>query len=131
MVIQPDRKLTVLITGAASGIGFGVARHLASEGHRVVVSDINSAAISTAVAELDNEKSPVRGITLDVTSVSSIGAAMDELSDDPIDVLINNAGLQHVAPLEDFSPDGWQHLISVMLSGAAMLTRAASDASSI
>ena len=47
------------------------------------------------------------------------------MADDPPDVLINNAGLQHVAPLEEFPPEKWQQLIAVMLTGAALLTRAA------
>lgn len=47
------------------------------------------------------------------------------MAGDPPDVLINNAGLQHVAPLEEFPPAKWQQLIAVMLTGAAMLTRAA------
>ena len=53
-----------------------------------------------------------------------IEAALANVADDPPDVLINNAGLQHVAPLEEFPPEKWQQLIAVMLTGAAMLTRA-------
>jgi 3-hydroxybutyrate dehydrogenase len=62
-------------------------------------------------------------VALDVTSEASVAAAVPLLSR-PVDVLINNAGLQHVAPLEDFPIDKWDYLIQVMLTGAARLTRA-------
>jgi 3-hydroxybutyrate dehydrogenase len=118
------RKLAVLITGSASGIGLGVARHLARRGHRVIVSDIHQAQIDAAVADIKCASPDVRGLALDVTSQSAIDAALADLRGDPPNVLINNAGLQYVAPLEEFPPQQWQRLVAVMLGGAAMMTRA-------
>jgi len=118
-----DRKLSILITGAASGIGLGMSRHLARHGHRVMASDIHENEVSAAVAELQSEGFAVRAMGLDVTSSAAIERALEEMSNDGPDVLINNAGLQHVAALEEFPPEQWQRLISVMLYGAAMLTR--------
>jgi 3-hydroxybutyrate dehydrogenase len=61
---------------------------------------------------------------MDVTSDDSVAAALSSLSR-PVDVLINNAGLQHVAPLEEFAIAKWDYLVQVMLTGVARLTRAA------
>ena len=66
----------------------------------------------------------VRTLAFDVADAAQIERAFASVADDPPDVLINNAGLQHVAPLEDFPPEKWQQLIAVMLTGAALLTRA-------
>ncbi len=60
---------------------------------------------------------------IDVTSDGDIAELFDQL-DRPVDVLINNAGLQHVAPLEEFEPGRWEYLLNVMLNGAARMTRA-------
>src|SRR5690625_7723701 len=62
-------------------------------------------------------------MALDVTSDSSVADLVSQL-EAPVDVLVNNAGLQHVAALEDFPPEKWQQLIDVMLVGVAKLTRA-------
>src|SRR5450631_2366890 len=100
-----DRKLSILITGAASGIGLGMSRHLARHGHRVMASDIHENEVSAAVAELQSEGFAVRAMGLDVTSSAAIERALEEMSNDGPDVLINNAGLQHVAALEEFPPE--------------------------
>lgn len=118
-----DRKLSILITGAASGIGFGLARHLARHGHRVMAADIQANELRAAVAELEAEDLAVRAMDLDVTSSAAIEGALEAIGPDAPDVLINNAGLQYVATLEEFPPEQWQRLIAVMLYGAAMLTR--------
>lgn len=67
---------------------------------------------------------PVRKLVFDVADAAQIERAIAKVGDDPPDVLINNAGLQHVAPLEEYPPQRWQQLIAVMLTGAALMTRA-------
>jgi 3-hydroxybutyrate dehydrogenase len=106
---------SILITGAASGIGLGLTRHFAAQGHRVIACDLQT-------PDLD---SPIRKLAFDIADAEQIQSAMAKVADDPPDVLINNAGLQHVAPLEEYPPDRWQQLIAVMLTGAALMTRAA------
>jgi 3-hydroxybutyrate dehydrogenase len=106
---------SILITGAASGIGLGLTRHFAAQGHRVIACDLQT-------PDLD---APVRKLAFDVADAEQIERAMAKVADDPPDVLINNAGLQHVAPLEEYPPERWQQLIAVMLTGAALMTRAA------
>jgi 3-hydroxybutyrate dehydrogenase len=105
---------SILITGAASGIGLGLTRHFAAQGHRVIACDLQTPDL----------EAPVRRLAFDVADAEQIGRAMAKVADDPPDVLINNAGLQHVAPLEEYPPERWQQLIAVMLTGAALMTRA-------
>ena len=99
----------VLVTGAGSGLGLGLARHFAAAGHDVIATD-RSAGGDAGL--------PIR--PLDVTC----DAAAAEVADWPVDVLVNNAGVQHVAPLEEFPQQQWDHLVDVMLGGAVRLTRA-------
>jgi 3-hydroxybutyrate dehydrogenase len=106
---------SILITGAASGIGLGLTQHFAARGHRVIACDLRTPDVDA----------PVRKLAFDVADAAQIERAMATVADDPPDVLINNAGLQHVAPIEEFPPERWQQLISVMLTGTALLTRAA------
>jgi 3-hydroxybutyrate dehydrogenase len=114
----------VLVTGAASGIGLGIARALAAAGHRLVLTDLDPAACESQVVALREQGAAARGHALDVADAAAIERVVAACADDPPLVLINNAGLQHVAPLEDFPPQRWQQLIAVMLTGTAMMTRA-------
>jgi 3-hydroxybutyrate dehydrogenase len=115
---------TVLITGAASGIGAGMAHELAGSGHHVIVSDLQLRDCEAVAEQIRAKGGSADGVALDVTSDASVVAAFGSLSR-PVDVLINDAGLQHVAPLEEFTMTKWDYLIQVMLIGAARLTRAA------
>jgi len=114
---------TVLITGAASGIGAGIARELAAGGRHIVVSDLDAAAAAAVAAQLREAGGSAEAVALDVASEASIGAALAAISR-PVDVLVNNAGLQHVAPLQDFPMAKWSLLVEVMLTGVARLTQA-------
>jgi 3-hydroxybutyrate dehydrogenase len=101
----------ILITGAGSGIGAGIATDLALDAAEAVASKIR------------DDGGSAEAIALDVTSDDSVAAALAAVSR-PVDVLVNNAGLQHVAPLEDFPIAKWEFLVQVMLVGVARLTRA-------
>lgn len=118
------RRVHALVTGAASGIGLGIADYLAERGHAVCLSDIDGAEAERAAARLSARGLVATALTLDVTSQASIDAAVAAFGSDGPDLLVNNAGLQHVAPLEDFPRERWEHLVAVMLTGTAMLTRA-------
>jgi len=114
---------TILITGAASGIGAGLARELAQSGHHVIVSDRTLDEARRVAGALESEGHSSEAVALDVTSDASVAAAVATVAR-PVDVLVNNAGLQHVAPLEEFAIERWDYLIQVMLTGVARLTRA-------
>lgn len=117
------QTLSILVTGAASGIGAGVASRLADAGHHLVISDLDSAAAETVAAGIRAAGGSAESVALDVTSDDSVAAALAAISR-PVDVLVNNAGLQHVSPLEEFPLGKWDFLIQVMLVGVARLTRA-------
>jgi 3-hydroxybutyrate dehydrogenase len=114
---------TVLITGAASGIGAGLAVELGRLGHHVIVSDRKLADCQAVVERMRAEGRSADAVEVDVTSDASVAAAIVALPR-PIEVLVNNAGLQHVAPLEDFPMSKWEYLLQVMLVGTARMTRA-------
>ncbi|MET0534023.1 MAG: 3-hydroxybutyrate dehydrogenase [Steroidobacter sp.] len=112
---------TILITGAASGIGLALTKHFAMSGYRVIACDLQREPLDSLRSELPE----IRTLTFDVADAQQIESTFSQLADDSPDVLINNAGLQYVAPLEEFPPEKWQQLIAVMLTGAALMTRAA------
>ncbi len=114
---------SILITGAASGIGAGIAAELASAGHHIIVSDLDPAAAEAVAGQLRTAGGSAEAVVLDVTSDASVAAALATVSR-PVDVLVNNAGLQHVSPLEEFPLQKWDFLVQVMLVGVARLTRA-------
>ena len=115
--------LSLLITGAASGIGAGLAIELARAGHHIIVSDLRLADCQAVAAKIREAGGSADALAMDVTSDASVAAAFASLPR-PIDILVNDAGLQHVAPLEDFAMSKWDYLIQVMLTGSARLTRA-------
>ncbi len=121
MYSQPKN---ILVTGAASGIGLGIAKHLAKAGNNIVIADLNIESAEKASSEIAELGVKTKAILLDVTDNKAIADIQKLLGDTKIDVLINNAGIQHVSKLEDFPPEKWQLLINVMLVGPAMLTRA-------
>jgi 3-hydroxybutyrate dehydrogenase len=121
----PARSLRALVTGAASGIGLGIAQYLAEHGHSVCLTDLDADAVEAAAATLRGRGHVATWHALDVTSQSSIEEALTTLEPHGPDLLVNNAGLQHVSPLEEFPRARWETLIAVMLTGSAMVTRAA------
>lgn len=105
----------VLVTGGASGIGRACAEAFAARGAAVVVADVDAAAATEVADALGGEAWPV-----DLADT----AALADLSLD-IDVLVNNAGLQHVRPIEEFEPEQFSRIIRVMLEAPFLLIRAA------
>jgi 3-hydroxybutyrate dehydrogenase len=114
---------SVLITGAASGIGAWLASELARAGYHVVATDVALPAVEAVAGRIRADGGSAEAAAVDVTADASVEAALKGLSR-PVDVLVNNAGLQHVSPLEDFAMARWDHLVQVMLVGSARMTRA-------
>ena len=118
------QERSMLITGAGSGIGQGLAALAAANGWHVIVTDLDRHAVDKTAQAIVAQGGRAETFELDVTSADSIREVMDALAGRRVDVLINSAGLQYVARLEDFPPDHWDVLVRVMLNGAYMMTRA-------
>jgi 3-hydroxybutyrate dehydrogenase len=121
-----DDKVAV-VTGAANGIGQEIARTLARAGARVAICDLDLAGAERTAAEIQAQGGRAIAIAMDVTSEaqvdSGIGRVIETLG--RIDVLVSNAGIQIVAPLEDFAFADWRRLLAIHLDGAFLTTRAA------
>lgn len=117
-------KRTVFITGGASGIGFGIAQAMSKAGHHVIIADINEQAAQRAASDILKEGGSASAIEVDVCNAQQVATLPDSLKQQKVDVLINNAGIQHVSRIEDFPSEKWQQLISIMLVGPALLTQA-------
>ena len=111
-----------LVTGGASGIGRAIARELAAHGARVAVADIDGAAAGALAAELPGGLAAVADVADPAACQSLVATVERELG--PVDILVNDAGLQHVSPIESFPIDRWRYLLDVMLVGPFVLTRA-------
>jgi len=117
-------NMTALITGAGSGIGFGIAQSLARQGANIIITDINEQVVLRATEQLSEQGLTVKGITLDVTNEQDIENLLRDLQDITIDILINNAGIQHVSRLEEFPMNTWQKIVDVLLTGPARTCKA-------
>ncbi|AKG03467.1 3-hydroxybutyrate dehydrogenase [Salimicrobium jeotgali] len=115
----------VFITGAASGIGYEVGAAFAKEGAKVVLSDIDEAKVKDAAGTLRDSGYESEGVVCDVTKEEEIQQAIDYVVDtySRLDVLINNAGLQHVASVEDFPTEKFELINRVMLVAPFMATK--------
>lgn len=108
------------ITGSGSGIGLEVAKKFAEEGSKVVISDINKEKCEETVAELNRAGFKAFSAPCDVTDEEAYKNAIETAKDHfgTIDILINNAGFQYVAPIEEFPTAVYEKLIKVMLTGS-------------
>src|SRR5687767_10979584 len=120
---------TALVTGSTSGIGLGIATRLAAEGANVVLNGFGErAAIERISSELrDRYRVTVTYDDADMTQPESIGVMLHKAIAQfgAVDVLVNNAGIQHVAPVEEFPPGKWDAIIAINLSAAFHTVRAA------
>ena len=116
-----------LITGSSAGIGFALARGLASAGAQVVLNARNEDKLDAVAASLRAEGARVHAVAFDVTDGTAVARGVRRIEEEvgPIDILVNNAGMQRRAPLEDFGEADWHTLMktnvdSVFLVGQAV-----------
>ena len=116
-----------VVTGSTSGIGLGVADALATCGAAVLLNGFGStAAIDDAIAQVAAHGVPVAYSAADVSSAAEIAAMLDHAARalGPVDVLVNNAGIQFTAPVEEFPAERWDAILALNLSAVFHATRA-------
>ena len=118
---------TALITGSSRGIGFALARGLAEAGARVILNSRKQADVDEAVAKLKSQGFDVRGAAFDVADQDSVAAAFAAFDAQglEIDILINNAGIQHRAPMLELDLKDWQRVIDTNLTAAFIVGKEA------
>jgi 3-hydroxybutyrate dehydrogenase len=116
--VKTSKQKRALVTGAASGIGLAIVRELHAQGMEVVASDVFGEKLSAAFESLPG----VRCIAADLSQKDAVVMLGREAG--AIDVLVNNAGLQHVSPIERFEQAKWDLLLQVMLTAPFQLIQA-------
>ena len=114
-----------IVTGAASGIGKEIAILFAREGARIVIADLNQKGADAAADELGGSKRAI-GVAVDVTNEAQVDACVAKTiaAFGQVDILISNAGIQTVAPIDQFEFAKWRQLLAIHLDGAFLTTRA-------
>jgi 3-hydroxybutyrate dehydrogenase len=115
-----------IVTGAASGIGKEIAATYAREGAKVAIADMNMAAAQATADELKASGASAMAVAADVTDEAQVNAAVAAVvqSWGSVDILVSNAGIQIVHPLEEFPFAEWKKMIAIHLDGAFLTTKA-------
>jgi gluconate 5-dehydrogenase len=116
----------VLITGGSRGIGLALARGMGRAGAAVVINGRDKNTLNAAVDDLRREGIDANGVAFDVTRSEEVTEAVVRIEQTlgPIDTLINNAGMQHRQPLDQFPDAAWNQLIATNLTSAFFVSRA-------
>ena len=123
--MQLQDKVAV-VTGAASGIGKAIARHFVGEGAKVAIADLDLEAARATAAEIDPRGEQSLALAMDVTDETQVDSGVDKAARHfgAIDILVSNAGIQIVAPVDQFSFGDWKRMLAIHLDGAFLTTRA-------
>jgi len=116
-----------LITGAASGIGKAIAELYAKHGAAVAIADINQQAADAAAAEINAAGGKAIGVAMDVTDEAAVNAGTDKVvaALGRLDILISNAGVQIINPIDQFAFADWKKMLAIHLDGGFLTTKAA------
>jgi 3-hydroxybutyrate dehydrogenase len=117
---------SAIVTGAASGIGKDIALVYAGEGAKVAIADLNLDAANATAAEIRAAGGQAMGVAMDVTDEGAVndGVAAVVKAYGGVDILVSNAGIQIVHPLEEFTYAEWKKLMTIHVDGAFLTTRA-------
>jgi 3-hydroxybutyrate dehydrogenase len=127
--MAPTIKLegkTAIVTGAASGIGKEIARVYAREGAAVAIADLNLDAANAAATEIRTAGGKAMAVAMDVTSEEGVSAGVAAVvaAFGGVDILVSNAGIQIVHPIEEFTYADWKKMMAIHVDGAFLTTRA-------
>ena len=116
-----------VVTGGASGIGLGVGRQFAADGHRVALFDRNGSAAEAAADELRAGGATALAVEVDVADRASVDAGFARVRDElgPVEILVTSAGIESFTPVLDITAEGWDRIIAVNLTGTFTCAQAA------
>ena len=122
---QLDGKVAI-ITGAASGIGKEIAKRFAIEGAKVVIADLQSPSAEATAAEINRAGGIATGVAMDVSDEAAVDAAIATTVErfGGVDILVSNAGIQIVKPIEELPFAEWKKMLAIHLDGAFLTTKA-------
>jgi 3-hydroxybutyrate dehydrogenase len=117
---------SAIVTGAASGIGREIALTFARAGAKVAIADLNLDAANQAAAAIRAQGGEALGVQMDVANEAQVDAGVDLVAASwgGVDVLVSNAGVQIVHPIQEFSLADWKKMLAIHLDGAFLTTRA-------
>lgn len=123
--MEQDSKQVVFITGAASGIGYATGVDFLKNGYHVVFSDVNQAGLEAVEAELKHYREQLMVIRCDVTQEVEIEQTIKKIMDtyNRIDIVINNAGMQHVDLVEDFPTEKFDVMMRIMVTAPFIISK--------
>jgi 2-hydroxycyclohexanecarboxyl-CoA dehydrogenase len=116
-----------VVTGAASGIGLGVARRFVADGHDVALLDLDGAGAKAAAAELHGGERRAVGVECDVADRASVTTAFEQVRRElgPVHILVTSAGIESFTPALDISAELWDRILAVNLTGTFSCVQAA------
>jgi len=116
-----------LITGAGSGIGLEISHEFAKEGAKIVLADLNEEAVKKAAEDLRAKGAEAIPVVCDVTNEQQVEESFKKAIDtfSRLDILINNAGIQHVADIENFPTEKFEQMVKIMLTAPFQATKLA------
>ncbi|AHN76237.2 3-hydroxybutyrate dehydrogenase [Pandoraea pnomenusa] len=125
-VNQLNGKVAV-VTGAASGIGKAIALTLARAGAAVAIADLNQQGADAVAEEIKAAGGRAMGVAMDVTNEDAVNSGIDKVADTfgSVDILISNAGIQIVNPIENYAFSDWKKMQAIHVDGAFLTTKAA------
>lgn len=120
------KNKVAIVTGSASGIGRGIAETFAKEGAKVVIADLNLSEAQATADELKKSGYEAMAVAMDVSSEEQVEAGVNQVikAYDYIDILVSNAGIQYISPIEELPYAKWKQMLAIHLDGAFLTTKA-------
>jgi 3-hydroxybutyrate dehydrogenase len=120
------KNRVAVITGAASGIGHEIAKLYAKEGAKIVIADLNGDGANQAAQAIKDQGGEAMGVAMNVTDEDQVNAGVEAAVNTygSVDVLVSNAGIQHIEAVDKLELSDWRKLLAIHLDGAFLTSKA-------